>query len=223
MPRFSPALLVVDMQYDFVHGSLAVPDGNIIIDTINSLLSLPFLTKIGSKDFHPPNHISFAKTHGREVFSTTTIYPPGATDGKRGLTQVLWPVHCVAGTDGSEFVDGLHNNLLDGVVYKGTDPGIEMYSAFRDPWHLSNTALPSMLEEYGITDVFIAGIAGDYCVKSTAFDAVDFGYKTWVIRDAIKSVGNTGKEWQEMEEKGIEIVDSVEIQAILTASRSQGL
>jgi len=213
---FKPALMVIDMQHDFVHGSLAVPDAHTIIDTINSLLRCPFAVKIASKDFHPPNHISFAETHRKPVFSKITIYPPGRPQGERPLEQVLWPVHCVANTPGSEFVEGLDYKALGHVIHKGTDEGIETYSAFRDPWHLSNTALPRILESHGVTDVFIVGVAGDYCVKWTAFDAVDFGYKTWVVRDAVRSVSDAGTEWEEMERKGVRIVDSGEVKRLVT-------
>lgn len=208
---FVPALLVIDMQYDFVHGSLAVPGAASVIPIVNNLLTLPgFATKLATKDFHPPNHISFAATHRKPVFSTTTIYPPGNFRKDMALEQVLWPIHCVASTPGSAFVEGLYSKAFNGIIHKGTHPDIESYSAFRDPWHLSTTELPTILKSLGITDVFIAGLAGDYCVKCTAIDAVDFGYKTWVIRDGVRSVSNTGTEWEEMAEKGIRIVNSAE-------------
>lgn len=212
---FVPALLVIDMQHDFVHGSLAVPGAPSIVDIVNKLLSLPFATKIGTKDFHPSNHISFADTHQKPIFSKITIYPPGDTQEDRALEQVLWPVHCVISTPGSEFVQGLNYEALDAVVCKGTHPDIESYSAFRDPWHLSTTELPGLLRARGVTDVFIVGLAGDYCVKCSAIDAVQFGYKTWVIRDAIRSVADTGSEWIEMEKEGILEVNSLRVQDML--------
>ncbi|RDB28417.1 Nicotinamidase [Hypsizygus marmoreus] len=213
---FVPALLVIDMQYDFVHGSLAVPNATTIIDIVNSLLALPFATKIGTKDFHPPNHVSFAATHDKDVFSKITIYPPGDIKEERALEQVLWPVHCVASTPGSAFVEGLDHKALDSVIYKGTHPEIESYSAFQDPWHLATTELPKTLEGLGVTDVFLVGLAGDYCVKCTAMDAADFGYKTWVIKDAVRSVSEGGSEWEEMEKKGIHIVDSAQVRKLVT-------
>ncbi|KAG5636595.1 hypothetical protein H0H81_007535 [Sphagnurus paluster] len=213
---FRPALLVIDMQYDFVHGSLAVEGGHSIIDTVNLLLALPFVAKIASKDYHPPNHISFAETHQKPVFSKIRLLHPDG--GEESLEQVLWPVHCVADTPGSEFVEGLHSGALTSIVHKGTHPSIEMYSAFRDPWHLENTVLPSVLESHGVTDVFIVGIAGDYCVKSTALDAVDFGYKTWVVRDAVRSVSFEGTEWTDMQLKGVRIVDSEEVKRMIRDS-----
>ncbi|KAG6830897.1 hypothetical protein H0H92_014048 [Tricholoma furcatifolium] len=215
MAPFKPALVVVDMQYDFVHGSLAVPGGSEILPAINELLACPFVVKIASKDFHPPDHISFATTHDKPTFSKTVIYPPDDADENRPLEQVLWPVHCVADTPGSEFIQGLNHDALNDVVTKGTHPGIEMYSAFRDPWHLANTKLPKLLEDHGITDVFIVGIAGDYCVRSTAFDAVEFGYTTWVVRDVVRSVHDAGVEWTDMKEKGIKLTDCAEVKRLV--------
>ncbi|KAG6845371.1 hypothetical protein H0H87_010480 [Tephrocybe sp. NHM501043] len=221
MATFMPALIVVDMQYDFIYGSLAVSRGSEIIPVINELLSRSFVAKIASKDFHPPEHISFALTHDKPTFSKLTTYPPGDVMKERPLDQILWPVHCVANTPGSEFVEGLNYQALTNVVMKGTDQGIEMYSAFRDPWHIANTALHKILEGLAATDVFIVGIAGDYCVKNTAFDAVDFGYETWVIRDAVRSVHNTGMEWKDMKEKGIRIVDCAEVKRLVEGNTGQ--
>jgi len=121
--NIKPALIVVDMQNDFISGSLAVPEADSILDVINQLLQsdLPFVKKIGTKDYHPPNHISFASTHDKPLFSTITIYPPGEEkDGAKAMEQVLWPVHCVASTPGAEFSDKLHSAAFDAVVHKGT-------------------------------------------------------------------------------------------------------
>ncbi|KAF8226299.1 Isochorismatase hydrolase [Tricholoma matsutake] len=209
------ALLVIDMQYDFVHGSLAVPDATSVIDEINSLLALPFTIKIATKDFHPADHVSFAVVHDKPPFSKIIVYPPGETEN-RPLEQVLWPVHCVASTPGSEFVQGLHLEAFDAVVHKGIHREIETYSGFRDPWHLTTTELPSLLEAQEVTDVVVVGVAGDYCVKYTALDAVDFGYSTWVVRDAIRDVFNTETHWEEMRERGIHIVKNMtEVQSML--------
>ncbi|TFK74649.1 Isochorismatase hydrolase [Pluteus cervinus] len=208
---FKPALVVIDMQHDFVHGSLAVADAPAIIEPINKLLELPFVIKIGSKDFHPPDHISFASKHNKDLFSKITIYPPEDVKQEKGLEQVLWPDHCVQGTLGVEFVEGLNDEAFHAVVQKGLHPGIESYSAFRDPWHIETTELPGLLKDRGITHVYLVGVAGDYCVKSTAVDAVEFGFKTHVIRDAVRSVGKTGEEWKEMKKKKIQIVTSAQV------------
>jgi nicotinamidase len=216
--NFIPALIVVDMQNDFVTGSLAVPDAQSIIEPINSILALPFAVKIGTKDFHPPDHISFASNHQKSVGEKITIYPPGSdpqSDSGRGIEQVLWPNHCVQSTPGADFVEGLHDSALDAVVYKGTHKGIECYSAFRDPWRIATTELCTLLSERGVTDVFVVGLAGDYCVKSTAIDAVQSNFKTWVVRDLVRSVGKDGKEWGEMQTNGVLLVESDEVKQTL--------
>lgn len=214
-PQSVLALLVVDMQYDFVHGSLAVPDATSIIDKINSLLDLPFPVKIATKDFHPADHVSFAAVHDKVPFSKITIYPPGDNRDKGAIEQVLWPVHCVASTQGSEFVGGLRHEALNAVVHKGTHRDIETYSGFRDPWHLTTTELPSLLKTAQVTDVVVVGLAGDYCVKCTALDAMEYGYETWIVRDAVRDVFKTETHWEEMKQRGIHIVDIAEVQNML--------
>ncbi len=128
-----------------------------------------------------------------------TVYPPGDEKKERELDQVLWPPHCIADAPGAEFVGGFNHHLIDGgVVKKGTDKEVESYSAFCDPWKINTTELPDLLRSNGVTDVFLVGLAGDYCVKCTAMDAVDFGFKTWVVKDATRSVGSGGAEWDDM-------------------------
>jgi len=214
--NFVPALVVVDMQNDFVTGSLAVPDAKSIIDPINSILALPFALKIGTKDYHPPDHISFASNHQKAVGEKITIYPPGSdpqVDTERGLEQILWPDHCVQSTPGSDFVEGLRSSALHAVVHKGTHKGIECYSAFCDPWRMATTELSTLLSDKGVTDVFVVGLAGDYCVKCTAIDAVQCRFRTWVVKDLVRSVGNDGKEWDEMQKNGVILVESSEVHA----------
>jgi nicotinamidase-related amidase len=214
------ALLVIDVQNDFVSGSLAVRDAEQIIGTINALLALPFALKVGTQDYHPANHISFARNHtDKKEFEKITIFAPPELVAKKKradtlpplepLEQVLWPVHCVQNTTGAAFVDGLEHECLE-VVRKGCDVGIECYSAFEDPWGLTNTGLEEKLRSKGISDVFVVGIAGDYCVKFTALDAKKHGFRTIVVRDAVKSVSDEGTEWIEMTEAGVEIIDTAE-------------
>jgi nicotinamidase len=210
---FVPALIVVDTQVDFTTGTLAVPDAPALIAPINAALALPFALKIGTKDFHPPGHISFASTHpGKALFDRITIYPPGeGPEGGRGLEQVLWPDHCVAGTPGADFVPGLDAGALDAVVHKGSHPAVECYSAFRDPWGVAETELERLLAGRDVTDVFVVGLAGDYCVRYTAGDAVRCGFKTWVVQDLVRSVSSERREWDEMKGEGVEVIDSHEL------------
>lgn len=215
---FTPALLVIDMQNDFVNGTLAVPDAASIIDPINDMITLPFKVKIATRDFHPGNHVSFAETHQKPLFSTATIYHPDDPDQIKGLMQVLWPIHCVADTSGADFTPGLKSTSFDAVVHKGTHPNIESYSAFRDIWHRGESELPQLLRENQVTDVFIVGLAGDYCVKYTALDSVDFGYTTWVVKDAVRSISKEEVAWEEMRKKGVQFTNKKETMERLGSS-----
>jgi nicotinamidase-related amidase len=215
MPKFVPALIVIDMQNDFVYGSLPVPGGATIIDTVNKLIALPFKVKIGTRDFHPIGHVSFAKTHNVDVFSKKIIFHPEDKDELIGLEQVLWPVHCVDNTNGAEFVPGLESSKFDSVVHKGTHPRIESYSAFRDIWERGTTELPDILAEKGVTDLYFAGLAGDYCVKYTAIDGLKFGYNVWLVADAIKSISDQELAFAELQKQGIKVTSLKEVEALL--------
>lgn len=161
------ALIVVDVQKDFLPGgALAVPDGNKVIPVIqkfSELVSHVVLTR----DFHPPNHISFAD-------------PPHFEDKS-------WPAHCVANTEGAAFDEDLARLFWDKPVFsKGTNPEQEAYSGF-DGRH-NNQLLDYYLDDLGVTRVFVAGLALDYCVKATALDAVLYGYDTFVLIDGTRPV-----------------------------------
>ncbi|KAI9000794.1 Isochorismatase hydrolase [Trametes punicea] len=193
---FRPALLVVDMQEDFCppNGSLAVEGGGEILPVINELLQLPFVLKVATKDHHPPDHVSFASNHAHATpfVSTCTIVNP-ANPAETYETR-LWPDHCVIGTPGNAFVPELDIARFDAVVLKGTEPRVEMYSAFRAPLH--DPPLPSAVSDLErrlraahVTDMFIVGLAGDYCVKCTALDSVELGWRTYVVEEGTRCVG----------------------------------
>ena len=221
IPSFVPALIVIDMQHDFVFGSLAVPGGESIISTINDIISLPgFKARIATRDFHPENHTSFACTHKQPVLSTATIFHPEDKEKANGLEQTLWPVHCVADTTGAEFVKGLKADSFDAIVHKGTHAHIESYSAFRDIWNVEETELPALLAQKNITDIFFVGLAGDYCVKYTAFDALEYGYGTWVVTDGIKSIGSEEATFKVLKEKGAHFLTSEELKQKMTGLTS---
>jgi len=209
--KFVPALVVIDMQNDFVTGSLAVPGGADIIDNINTLVDLPFTLKIATRDLHPEKHVSFAETHGKAVFSTKTIYHPEDEDRTFGLEQVLWPVHCVTGTSGCDFVPGLNTEPFQKVVLKGVDPGVESYSAFQDIWAKNATELPETLRANQVTDVYFVGLAGDFCVKFSAIDALKLGYRTWLVEDAVKSIKDQGVVFEELRRMGIRVTTTEEV------------
>ncbi|KAI9068498.1 Isochorismatase hydrolase [Trametes sanguinea] len=213
---FRPALIVVDMQEDFCppDGSLAVSGGRDIVPLINELLQLPFVLKIATKDHHPQEHVSFASNHpGATPFASSCTVINPANPAETYETR-LWPDHCVIGTPGNALVPSLDTARLDAVVHKGTDPRVEMYSAFRAP--LRDPPLPSAVSDLEArlraahaTAVFVVGLAGDYCVKCTALDSAELGWRTYVVEDAVRSVGGDAA-WKEtvseFETAGVEVV-----------------
>ncbi|TFK26638.1 pyrazinamidase/nicotinamidase [Coprinopsis marcescibilis] len=209
---FVPGLIVIDMQNDFVTGSLAVPGGATIIDKVNEMIKLPFKVKIATRDFHPDNHVSFSKTHEKEPNSIITIFHPEDSEKLLGVQQVLWPVHCVASTEGAEFVPSLITSDFQKVIHKGTHPKIESYSAFQDIWGRGATELQEIIDKQGVTDLFFVGLAGDYCVKYTALDAADLGYRTWVAVDAVKSISQDAVAWDEMKSNGIRFTTVADVE-----------
>lgn len=210
-PSLKAALVVIDMQNDFVSGSLAVPDGASVIEPINKLIELPFTLRIATRDFHPDNHVSFAATHGEPPLSKKVIFHPEDKDLGAGIEHVLWPKHCVADTNGAEFVPTLTTTKFDAVLHKGTHPHIESYSAFRDIWNRSVSELPGLLDAKGVTDVYFVGLAGDYCVKYSAYDSVEFGYKTWVIEDGIRCIATDNSTEEGLKKRGVKFTTSKEV------------
>ncbi|KAJ5920892.1 hypothetical protein N7466_009218 [Penicillium verhagenii] len=214
---FVPALIVVDMQEDFCppNGSLAVQDGRSIAPLINHLLAQPgFVSRIATQDYHPPDHISFASNHphpnNRPFESFVAMTNPHPPPGQEPETkpQQLWPVHCVEETPGADFIPEIDDHLFDLVVMKGRHSQVEMYSAFADAFgnidptvtmHSVTVDVTSELQAKGVTDVFVVGLAGDYCVKCTAIDAVKAGFRSWLIEEATKCVVPTG--WDEVKEE----------------------
>jgi len=178
------ALLIIDIQNDFLPGgSLAVEGGNEIIPVINSIQPF-FDLVVATQDWHPPLHKSFASQHpGKELFETTTL---------NGLPQVLWPDHCVRGTKGAEFSPQLNTDLIEAVFRKGTDTEIDSYSGFYDNGHLKSTGLGAYLKGRGIKSVYVAGLAGDFCVHYSAMDALTEGFDTCLIDDATRSISPYG-------------------------------
>ena len=196
------------------NGSLAVEHGRTIVTLLNQLLDLPFHLKVATKDFHPRDHISFASNHpppdNKPFESLITITNP-LNPEERQETQ-LWPDHCVQGTRGSELLPELHVHKVDEIVEKGMDKRVEMYSAFADPFRspcVSRSGLAKLLRDKGVTDVFVAGLAADYCVKYTALDAVKEGFKTRVIGEATKAVApsSMNEVLREYAEAGVEVIE----------------
>ncbi|KAI0677315.1 Isochorismatase hydrolase [Trametes maxima] len=213
---FCPALLVVDVQEDFCppNGSLAVPGGRDVVPLINELLQLPFVLKIATKDHHPPSHVSFASNHPNATPFVTTATITNPANPNETYETLLWPTHAVADTPGNALVPELDASRVDAVVLKGTDPRVEMYSAFRSPLRDPPLAsavsdLEGRLRAAAVTDVFVVGLAGDYCVKNTARDSAELGWRTCVVEEGVRSVGGV-EGWAqtvvELEGAGVEIV-----------------
>src|SRR5512147_565922 len=171
-------LILVDLQNDFLPGgALAVPEGDKVIPVVNKLQPM-FPLVVATQDWHPANHGSFATNHpGRKVFEQIVL---------NGLPQTLWPVHCVQGTRGAELAAALNRERIAKVFPKGTDPGIDSYSGLFDNGHRKSTGLGEWLKEQGVTHVYVCGLATDYCVKFTALDAAQMGFKTWLVEDACR-------------------------------------
>jgi nicotinamidase/pyrazinamidase len=174
------ALILVDIQNDFLPGgALAVSHGDEIIPIVNRLQNtLPLV--VATQDWHPPNHGSFASNHpGKKVYDQIEL---------NGLPQTLWPVHCVQNTPGAELAPGLERAGIARLFQKGTDPHIDSYSGFFDNGHRRATGMGEWLKQKRVTEVFVCGLATDYCVKFTALDAVALGFKTNLIVDASRGV-----------------------------------
>ena len=174
------ALLLVDIQNDFVPGgALPVPDGGAVVPVANALTPR-FGLVVASQDWHPPGHGSFASAH------------PGRTPGEvvdlGGVDQVLWPDHCVQNAPGASFHSALDVGGIDRVVRKGTDPGIDSYSAFFDNGHRKDTGLAAFLREHGVDEIVVCGLATDYCVRATVLDAMGLGFGVTVIEDGCRAV-----------------------------------
>lgn len=178
------ALIIVDIQNDFVPGgALAVPEGDVIIPVVNQLQENYDLV-VATQDWHPFNHKSFASQHaGKKVFGKIML---------EGLEQVLWPDHCVQGTAGAMFHPELHTNRIETIFRKGMNPDIDSYSGFYDNGQRKSTGLAGYLRERKVSEVHVCGLAGDYCVYYTTRDAIREGFKTCLIEQATRSIDPEG-------------------------------
>lgn len=203
-------LLVIDVQNDFCPGGmLAVAHGDAVVPTINRLTASTYFDLIvASKDWHPPGHISFASSHhGKKVFDEIPV---------DGTIQRLWPDHCVRHTPGAEFHPGLFRDRFARTILKGTRQDIDSYSAFFDNNTSSQTELADFLrEQYSergleqeMLEIYVCGLALDYCVKATALDALKLGYKTSVIVDACRAVDPSSNTLDELRASGINLLQS---------------
>lgn len=201
------ALILVDIQNDFIPGgALAVSEGDQIVPLVNELQP-HFDLVVATQDWHPPDHGSFAVHHPERA--------PGDKIDLHGLEQTLWPQHCIQDTPGAGFAPGLNRARWDRIFPKGTESTIDSYSGFFDNGHRKATGLAEYLRERGVTDVYIAGLATDYCVKFTALDAQKLGFRTHLIEDATRGVnlqpGDVAQAVEDMRAAGVHITDSRKI------------
>ena len=201
------ALLLVDIQNDFLPGgALAVADGDAVVPIANRLMPY-FEQVVASQDWHPPRHLSFAVEHvGFEPFQVTEL---------DGLEQILWPVHCVQGSPGASFASALDIAGIDHVVRKGTDARIDSYSAFFDNGHRQATGLVEHLRGGEIEHLVVLGLAADVCVQFTVLDALEQGFAVTLVRDGTRGVdmrpGDTQAAIDTMRAAGAQVTDSAEV------------
>jgi nicotinamidase/pyrazinamidase len=199
-------LLVVDVQRDFLPGgALAVPEGDAVVAPINRLGTL-FSHVLLTQDWHPAGHLSFATSHpGRTPFETVAL-PYG--------DQVLWPPHCVQGTQGAELAPGLNLPHAELVIRKGFHPAVDSYSAFIEADRCTPTGLAGYLRERGLRRLFLAGLATDFCVHWSALDARAAGFEVIVVEDACRGIdvrGSLDQAWRNMHHAGVERLLSTEL------------
>jgi nicotinamidase/pyrazinamidase len=198
------ALIIVDVQNDFLPGgALAVPKGDEIIPVINSIQDR-FDFIVATQDFHPANHKSFAANNpGRQI---------GELIDLNGLSQILWPVHCVQGTEGADFSKDLNKKTWRKVFQKGMNPKVDSYSGFFDNAKRGDTGLSTYLKKNQIDRVFICGLALDYCVKFTALDAKELEFDTFLVINGTRAVNlnqEDGKDsLAELEAAGVKLITS---------------
>ena len=177
------AILVIDVQNDFCPGgALAVAGGDEIVAPINALVP-EFPVRVFTQDWHPSNHSSFASQHGAEPFSTTEM--------SYG-TQVLWPDHCIIGSDGAALHPNLDTRSADMIVRKGFRREIDSYSAFFENDQTTPTGLEGYLRTRGVDKIAVVGLATDFCVNFSAVDAAKLGFKVTVIESLCRAIDMDG-------------------------------
>jgi len=202
------ALILVDIQHDFLPGgALAVAGGDAILEPVRRLVEGdPFSLYVATQDWHPLGHVSFASSHpGRRPLETIELH---------GHPQTLWPDHCVQGTRGAELHPAIPWERVSAVIRKGADAVVDSYSGFRNNWDPAGqrppTGLAGYLRERGVEEVFLCGLARDFCVKWSAEDAAAAGFRTTVLWDLTRSVdpASDGRVREELERAGVTVASS---------------
>jgi nicotinamidase/pyrazinamidase len=205
-PGAQDVLLVIDVQNCFTPGgSLAVKDGDAIVPLVNRI-AVAFPHVVLTQDWHTPGHVSFASSHaGKKPFETTSL-PYG--------TQVLWPDHCVQGTDGASLHKDLSVPHASLIIRKGHRQSMDSYSAFYEADGKTPTGLTGYLRDRGLTSVYLCGLATDFCVAWSAIDARKAGFNAAVIEDACRGIdvnGSLAKAWQDMQAAGVRRMQSADL------------
>jgi nicotinamidase/pyrazinamidase len=206
------ALIVVDVQNDFLPGgALAVPCGDEVIEVANRIAPL-FETVVATQDWHPANHVSFAANHPGRA--------PGDTIEINGQEQKLWPVHCVQGTRGAALARQLHLGQHVHGIHKGTAQDIDSYSAFFDNACQHATGLEAFLRSAGVRDLYVLGLATEYCVAATVRDALELGFSVSVVVDGCRGIdvhrGDAAAALEKLRERGARLIDSRDLPDLLT-------
>ena len=212
MNMSNSALILVDVQNDFCPGGkLGIENADRIIEPLNRLVSL-FAAQSGMivaiQDWHPADHVSFASSHPNKM--------PGDTINVGGVkNQILWPSHCVQGSKGADFNEGLNMKPVNLIVRKGFRSTLDSYSAFFENDRKTATGLDAYLKSFSIDTLVIGGLATDYCILYSALDAVALEYKTIVAKDAVQAVntpdGSGKMALKLLEEAGVIIMESSKI------------
>jgi len=197
------ALLLIDIQNDFLPGgALAVLDGERVIPVANRLMPHYDLV-VATQDWHPSDHLSFASQHPGKK--------PGDLIQLDGVGQILWPDHCVQGTEGAELAAALSLDDVQQSIHKGTDRSIDSYSGFFDNARRRATGLEDSLRSRAVDEVHLVGLATDYCVRFTALDAIDLGFRTVLLLEGTRGVelceGDCERAIEEMRAAGVVIAN----------------
>jgi len=200
------SLLIVDVQNDFCpNGALEVPGGDQVIPVINELIP-QFNCIVQTQDWHPPSHRSFASNHsGKNPMDTITM-----DYGE----QILWPDHCIQGTHGAQFHRDLNTKASHLIIRKGFRPEIDSYSAFYENDHTTSTGLTGYLETRNIKELYVTGLAADFCVKWSVLDGIKEGFDIYIVKEAVRGIdvdGSLKQAWIEMKNAGVQTVSASDL------------
>mmetsp|Transcript_51599 Transcript_51599/g.121081 ORF Transcript_51599/g.121081 Transcript_51599/m.121081 type:complete len:396 (+) Transcript_51599:171-1358(+) len=211
------ALVIVDLQNDFITGTLKVANAIEAVKKTNKLRGdFTFDVVAQTRDWHPPKHCSFASTHGADLFTTKMLKPSKSSGGsteEEEVEQMMWPDHCVQGQAGAEFHTDLIKLDTDLVIDKGVDINVDSYSGFFDNCRQGETGLQKELKKKEVGEVYVVGVASDYCVGSTALDAAACGFTTYLVEDCSAPVSE--ESWasmkQKLQEAQVEVIQSHQV------------